>query len=98
MKRTISIILAMVMVLSILTSCGSAESLLVGTWGGEYEEITFFTDGTYTRDWGRFGTDSGSYSISGDKLRISSGLYDYAIRGGELHLTKDGNTTILKKK
>ncbi|MCL2087676.1 MAG: hypothetical protein FWH05_08815 [Oscillospiraceae bacterium] len=99
MRKTICIILGMVMILSILTSCGSAESQLVGTWGDEYVEITFFEDGTYTESRGRLGSGFvRTYSISGDKLRVGDELYDYTIRGGELRLTKDGNTGTLKKK
>lgn len=79
-----------------LAACGSKESKIVGRWEStdrtnDYSYIEFFSDGTYVTDWANY---NGTYSIDGDRLRLSGVLvsdrvYTFEISGKTLTLDSD---------
>lgn len=95
MKKTISIVLCLLLVLS-LTACGGGDALK-GTWtcqDKDYGTVTWNFDGngkcTLKHD---FTDDNGTYTIDGSKVSIKLSLwdtetvYDFTASGSGLKLT-----------
>lgn len=94
-KTILALILATILLVT-LAACGSSSSKIVGRWvstdrTNDYSYIEFFSDGTYVTDWANY---NGTYSIDGDRLRLSGRLvndriYTFKISGKTLNLGGD---------
>lgn len=83
--KKIKILLFFVVILGLLSACGSSASSLAGEWKAEklrlpaghagISEIEFFSDGTYTSDHPNY---CGSYSVDKNRIRLSGDLVDDA--------------------
>ena len=104
MKKVIAILLVAVMVLSFIACAGGGD--IVGTWEGEYDQLTFNSDGTGR--WAERGSSSGSfgrgdaftYKVSGSKLTIypDEDTFTYSVSGDKLTLSYGGESFSLYKK
>ena len=111
MKKVISVILIAVLMLCMVTSCGSKA--LVGTWSRQYsvlgvvneDKFVFNEDGTgeLTTVLGigldmTYTAEDGVLNIVVDILGIETEIqYTYEFEKGDLLLTKDGETIVLEK-
>ena len=102
MKKSLAILLAALMALSIIACAGGGN--IVGTWEGEYDQLTFNSDGTGT--WAERGSASGSfgrgveYKVSGNKLTLypDGDVFTYSVSGNTLTLSFDGESIVFTKK
>lgn len=111
MKRLIAVLLAALMLLCLLTSCGSKS--INGTWTRQYtvlgvvneEKFVFNGDGTGSIT-AALGIDVDmTYTVDGDKLAVTFKVlgiettteYVYEIKGEQLLLTADGETLTFEK-
>lgn len=105
MKRTLCIILAVMLLAVSLCACGGSNGI-VGSWSGSVEGISvtmsFEDDGTgVISALGGLASEEFTYTVEGSKLNVTTGdetdTYDYAIDGDTLTLTSDGETLTLTK-
>lgn len=100
-KIKMLLVVSLILVLGLLTACGSATSGLVGRWEatdvGIYagarrlSRLEFFSDGTYTSNSPNF---SGSYSVENSRMRLSGILFQdlsvsFKVSGNQLTLSDD---------
>lgn len=106
MKKTLCIILAVMLIAVSLCACGGSNSI-VGSWSGTTEGIavtmSFEKDGTGVMSvLGGLASEEFTYTIEGSSLTVTASdgdteVYDYTIEGDTLNLTYDGEVTILTK-
>lgn len=82
-KKSISLICALILIVSVLSlsACGNDSDSIVGTWKaapgytlqpfGDIISITFYADGTFKHNGGRYDGYSSKYSIIHDGTAIS---------------------------
>lgn len=96
MEKLVSVLLVVCSML-LLVACGAKpEDKLVGTWQADYdEEITFYEDGTYTKN-GEYGTGKWSILSNGEIKFVdfygTTYTSPYELDGNALTLT-DGRGT-----
>ena len=111
MKKAVSIVLAAVLLVCVLTSCGAGK--LVGTWTRQYtvlgivteDKLVFNEDGTGTMttvlgiDMNMtYTAQDGKLVITFDTLGIETNVeYTYEFDKGNLLLTSDGETLVFEK-
>lgn len=111
MKKTLAIVLVVVMLASVLVACGSSGGSIIGTWTATQEgvtmEMTFENGGK-----GKVSTMGMSmdmeWSAEGNKLTASMSVMgqtqemfkdaEFAVKGNELSITADGETVVFTKK
>ena len=106
MKKTISIVLVLVLALTALAGCGAKKNLIIGTWS--YQQTTILnvvTERTYT--FREDGTGSApaldgimnvdmTYTLAGDQLTINRGEILDSLTGAEVYTVKfSGNKMTL---
>ncbi len=77
MKKTLALVFALLMCVSVLVACGGSDNKLEGTWVGEEDgmtvEMTFKADGKLSMS--SMGiTMEGTYTVNGDKMTASASL------------------------
>ena len=103
MKKAAAILLSAVMMLT-LAACGNSS--IVGTWTGEFDQITFREDGSAL--WAERGSagdsfsepDTMGYSVNGDKITFEGEdeAYTFKIEGNKLTLNFGGDSITFNKK
>lgn len=96
--RRLSLVVAAILLICIaLPGCKSAEDQIVGYWkkvdGGPFRYLEFFSDGTYDSSSANY---EGSYSISGDRLKLTgilveSKTYSFEIKDDKLYFYRGGS-------
>ncbi|MBQ8830763.1 MAG: hypothetical protein IJ017_04120 [Oscillospiraceae bacterium] len=111
MKKAVSIILAVLMLVCVLTSCGAGK--LVGTWTRQYtvlgvvseDKFVFNEDGTGTMTTVlgidvdmTYTAEDGKLVITVNTLGLETEVeYTYDFEKGNLLLTADGETLVFEK-
>ena len=105
MKKTLCILLAVMILAVSLCACGGSNSI-VGSWSGSVEGISvtmsFEDDGTGVMSaLGGLASEEFTYTVEGSKINVTTGdetdAYDYTLDGDTLTLTADGETLTLTK-
>ncbi len=106
MKKTLCIILAVMLIAVSLCACGGSNSI-VGSWSGTTEGIavtmTFEKDGSGVLSaLGGLATEKFTYTTEGSTLTVTTSdddkeVYEYSLEGDTLSLTMDGETLTLTK-
>lgn len=86
LKKIVSIILLMTLVIFCYPSCGSSQNTIVGKWSNNIETVEFKKDGSFSASYYWLG---GSYEIEGNSIKLASALtgnetYTYDISGDTL--------------
>ena len=110
MKKTLSIILAVLIIAVSLCACGAGSNSIVGSWTGTNEGISitmsFEKDGTGVMSaLGGLASEKFTYKTEGSTLTITEGddddvdteTFEYSIDGDTLTLKADGETLTLTK-
>lgn len=107
MKKTLCVILAVLLIAVSLCACGAGANKIVGSWSGTSEGITvtmtFEEDGSgVMAALGGLVAEDFTYSIDGSKITLKMGdeesePADYSIDGDTLTITVDGETLTLTK-
>lgn len=106
MKKTLCIILAVMLLAVSLCACGGSNSI-VGSWSGTTEGIavtmTFEDDGSGVMSaLGGLASEEFTYTIEGDTIAVKTGdddaeVFDYTIDGDTLTLTAEDEVLTLTK-
>lgn len=107
MKKTLCIILAVMLLAVSLCACGTGSDSIVGSWSGTTEGVavtmSFEKDGTGTLSaLGGLATEKFTYTVEGSTITVKTAdddteVYDYSIDGDSLTLTMDDETLTLTK-
>ncbi|MBQ2688052.1 MAG: lipocalin family protein [Clostridia bacterium] len=106
MKKTLCIILAVMLLAVSLCACAGSNSI-VGSWSGTSQGVavtmSFAKDGTGVMSvLGGLASEEFTYTIEGSTLTVNATdgdteVYDYAIDGDSLSLTYEGEVITLTK-
>jgi len=104
MKKTISVFLCVLLVLSVFGGC-SKKSNLVGTWWHVSEAISGLPDILILKEDGTGSVDglNANWSVEGDKIHIMAGIfgsheYNYSVSGGKLSLRLGNKTMVYERR
>lgn len=111
MKKTLSILIALAMMLSLLCACSTPEKEIVGSWKNQKTVLGIVTETLYTFNEDGTGTISGivsvafTYSFADEKLTIktealgieNTETYSYQFDKDSLILTGESETINLEK-
>ncbi len=111
MKKTLALVFAVLMCVSVLVACGSSSKGIVGTWtateDGQTVDMTFKADGKLSMTMMGVNVE-GTYTAKDGKLSATVSLMgqtqeifedvEYKVDGDKLAITVDGDTQILNRK
>ncbi len=107
MKKTLCVILAVLLIAVSLCACGRGGNSIIGSWSGTAEGIavtmTFEDDGTGVMSaLGGLASEEFTYTIEGETITVKTGdddaeVFGYAIDGDTLTLTADDEVLTLTK-
>lgn len=107
MKKTLCIILAVMLLAVSLCACGTDSKSIVGSWSGSSEGIaitmTFEKDGTGSMSaLGGLAVENFTYKIEGASLTVTTTdddttVFDYSLDGDSLTLIGDGETVTFSR-
>lgn len=107
MKKTLCVILAVMLLAVSLCACGTGSNSIVGSWSGTTEGIaitmSFEKDGSGVLSaLGGLATEKFTYTTEGSALTVTTAdddkeVYEYSLDGDTLSLTMDDETITLTK-
>ncbi|MBR3987683.1 MAG: lipocalin family protein [Clostridia bacterium] len=107
MKKTLCIILAVMLLAVSLCACGNSGSSIVGSWSGTTDgfavTMSFEKDGSGVMSaLGGLASESFTYTIEGDTIEVKTSdddpeVFDFEIDGDTLTLTADDEVMTLTR-